>query len=229
MSKIEAGRIRLDREPIELEPFLDDAMRVVSGRANDKKLALTARIDSGIRLHADRRLLKQIVLNLLSNAVKFTPEGGRVTVRAPRRRGIRQHRHRGHRHRHSARRARQARPAVRAGRKPAHQEPSGFRAWTGHRAFAHRAARRRDPHPLDAGARHRGAVAAAGSDRAVRPRRGRDGGGLTSERTVRTALVNCCTVTLVRADAWIMSAGRSAARPCGPLERGAIFPPIHPS
>ena len=82
MSKIEAGRIRLDREPIELEPFLDDAMRVVSGRANDKKLALTARIDSGLRLHADRRLLKQIVLNLLSNAVKFTPEGGRVTVRA---------------------------------------------------------------------------------------------------------------------------------------------------
>ncbi len=82
MSKIEAGRIRLVREPIDLEPFLDDAMRVVSGRANDKKLTLTARIDSGIRLKADRRLLKQIVLNLLSNAVKFTPEGGRVTVRA---------------------------------------------------------------------------------------------------------------------------------------------------
>ena len=82
MSKIEAGRIRLNPEPIELEPFLDDAMRVVSGRANDKKLALTARIGSGIKLHADRRLLKQIALNLLSNAVKFTPEGGRVTVRA---------------------------------------------------------------------------------------------------------------------------------------------------
>jgi two-component system cell cycle sensor histidine kinase PleC len=82
MSKIEAGRIRLDREPIDLEPFLDDAMRVVSGRANDKNLALTARIGSGIRVGADRRLLKQIVLNLLSNAVKFTPEGGRVTVRA---------------------------------------------------------------------------------------------------------------------------------------------------
>lgn len=36
----------------------------------------------GIRLTADHRLLKQIVLNLLSNAVKFTPEGGRVIVRA---------------------------------------------------------------------------------------------------------------------------------------------------
>jgi two-component system cell cycle sensor histidine kinase PleC len=82
MSKIEAGRIRLDAEPIELEPFLNDAMRVVSGRANDKRLKLTARIGGGIRLSADHRLLKQIMLNLLSNAVKFTPEGGRVTIRA---------------------------------------------------------------------------------------------------------------------------------------------------
>jgi two-component system cell cycle sensor histidine kinase PleC len=82
MSKIEAGRIRLDAEHIELEPFLNDAMRVVSGRADDKRLKLTARIGRGIRLTADHRLLKQIVLNLLSNAVKFTPEGGRVTIRA---------------------------------------------------------------------------------------------------------------------------------------------------
>jgi two-component system cell cycle sensor histidine kinase PleC len=82
MSKIEAGRIRLDAEPIELEPFLNDAMRVVSGRANDKRLKVTARIGRGIRLTADHRLLKQIVLNLLSNAVKFTPEGGRITIRA---------------------------------------------------------------------------------------------------------------------------------------------------
>src|SRR5258705_467396 len=82
MSKIEAGRIRLDAEPIEFESFLNDAMRVVSGRANDKRLKLTARIGGGIRLTADHRLLKQIILNLLSNSVKFTPEGGRITIRA---------------------------------------------------------------------------------------------------------------------------------------------------
>ena len=82
MSKIEAGRIRLDAEPIELESFLNDAMRVVSGRANDKRLKLIARIGAGIRLTADHRLLNQIILNLLSNAVKFPPEGGRVTIRA---------------------------------------------------------------------------------------------------------------------------------------------------
>src|SRR5881392_707309 len=82
MSKIEAGRIRLDAEPVDLEPFLNDAMRVVSGRANDKRLKLTARIGAGIRLTADHRLLNQIILNLLSNAVKFTPEGGRITIRS---------------------------------------------------------------------------------------------------------------------------------------------------
>jgi two-component system cell cycle sensor histidine kinase PleC len=82
MSKIEAGRIRLDLEDVRLGRFLNDTMRVVSARADDKKLTLTPDIARGIRLKADPRLLKQIVLNLLSNAVKFTPEGGRITIRA---------------------------------------------------------------------------------------------------------------------------------------------------
>ena len=89
---------------------------------------LNAEIAPGIALQADRRALKQIVLNLLSNAVKFTPEGGRITVRgrAVARRG--HHRDRGYRHRHPAGRAAQARPAVRAGRKPAHQDAITARA-----------------------------------------------------------------------------------------------------
>ena len=82
MSKIEAGRIRLDPKPIDLQAFLNDAMRVVSARAHDKRLTLTAQIGTDTRLTADQRLLKQIVLNLLSNAVKFTPEGGRISIRA---------------------------------------------------------------------------------------------------------------------------------------------------
>ena len=103
--------------------ILADAMRVVSARAQEKKLTVTAKIAPAIRLRADRRALKQIALNLLSNAVKFTPEGGRITVRgrAVARRtsssriqdtgiGI------------AARRAAEARPAVRAGREPAHQD-----------------------------------------------------------------------------------------------------------
>ena len=81
MSKIEAGRIRLDFEDLALDSLLGDAMRVVSARAQDKQLKLVARISPELRLRADRRALKQIALNLLSNAVKFTPAGGRVTVR----------------------------------------------------------------------------------------------------------------------------------------------------
>jgi len=81
MSKIEAGRIRLDFEDLELDPLLSEAMRVVSARAQDKQLEVTARISPDLKLRADRRALKQIALNLLSNAVKFTPAGGRVTVR----------------------------------------------------------------------------------------------------------------------------------------------------
>jgi two-component system cell cycle sensor histidine kinase PleC len=82
MSKIEAGRLRLDLQEVRLGRFLKDAMRVVSARADDKELTLSADISHGIRLKADNRLLKQIVLNLLSNAVKFTPERGRIIIRA---------------------------------------------------------------------------------------------------------------------------------------------------
>jgi len=82
MSKIEAGRIRLDLVQVRLGRFLNDTMRVVSARADDKRIELAADIAKGIRVLADQRLLKQIVLNLLSNAVKFTPEGGSIKVRA---------------------------------------------------------------------------------------------------------------------------------------------------
>ncbi|HZL32009.1 MAG TPA: ATP-binding protein [Pseudolabrys sp.] len=81
MSKIEAGRIRLDFEDLQLDTLLAESMRVVSARADDKKLAVNARISPDLHLRADRRALKQIALNLLSNAVKFTPSGGRISVR----------------------------------------------------------------------------------------------------------------------------------------------------
>jgi two-component system cell cycle sensor histidine kinase PleC len=82
MSKIEAGRATLDFQDVDLGQVIADAVRVVTGRATEKRLELKLEIASAIRLKADRRALKQVALNLLSNAVKFTPEGGRVTVRA---------------------------------------------------------------------------------------------------------------------------------------------------
>ena len=85
MSKIEAGRMRLDRETLKLDQMLADALRVVSSRAAEKKLALALDVDADIAFEADRRACKQVILNLLSNAVKFTPDGGRVDVRGRRR------------------------------------------------------------------------------------------------------------------------------------------------
>ena len=84
MSKIEAGRMKLEPEDVVLEDILADSLRVVSTRAEEKGLTLLSRIAPDIMLRADRRALKQIALNLLSNAVKFTPSGGTVTVRGRR-------------------------------------------------------------------------------------------------------------------------------------------------
>jgi two-component system cell cycle sensor histidine kinase PleC len=82
MSKIEAGRMKLDMEPLDLSKTLAESLRVVSGRAEDKSLVLDTNIDDTLSVVADRRAVKQIIVNLLSNAVKFTPEGGKVMVRS---------------------------------------------------------------------------------------------------------------------------------------------------
>jgi len=81
MSKIEAGRMKLDLEPLDLSSTLAESLRVVSGRAEDKHLTLHADIENTISVVADRRAVKQIIVNLLSNAVKFTPDDGKVEVR----------------------------------------------------------------------------------------------------------------------------------------------------
>jgi two-component system, cell cycle sensor histidine kinase PleC len=82
MSKIEAGRMQLDMEPLDLSKTLAESLRVVSGRAEDKNLTLSADIENTIPVVADRRAIKQIIVNLLSNAVKFTPDNGNVIVRS---------------------------------------------------------------------------------------------------------------------------------------------------
>ena len=84
MSKIEAGRFKLDLEPLDFANTVSESLRVVSGRAETKCVTLDADYAERIPVVADRRALKQIAINLLSNAVKFTPDGGTVTVRARR-------------------------------------------------------------------------------------------------------------------------------------------------
>jgi two-component system cell cycle sensor histidine kinase PleC len=81
MSKIEAGRIKLQPEDMELDHILAEALRVVGKRAEDKGITISSQVQAGLHFNADRRAVKQIALNLLSNAVKFTPQDGKVSVR----------------------------------------------------------------------------------------------------------------------------------------------------
>ncbi|MEO1252889.1 MAG: ATP-binding protein [Pseudomonadota bacterium] len=82
MSKIEAGRLRLEPKSTPLEKVLDEAVRLVAKRAADAGVELTASVGHAPSVWADARAVKQVALNLLSNAIKFTPEGGEVTLTA---------------------------------------------------------------------------------------------------------------------------------------------------
>jgi two-component system cell cycle sensor histidine kinase PleC len=81
MSRIEAGRIRLAREPVEASEAVGRALRMVGELARAKGLTLIDESRPEHRVSADDRALQQILVNLLQNAVKFTPEGGAISVR----------------------------------------------------------------------------------------------------------------------------------------------------
>ena len=83
LSKIEAGRMELELTKFDLPAAMENALTLVRGRAEAHAIALTRDVDRRLgEFVADERKLKQVLVNLLSNAVKFTPEGGRVDVRA---------------------------------------------------------------------------------------------------------------------------------------------------
>jgi signal transduction histidine kinase len=83
MSKIEAGKMELDRDRISVPALVNDCAALMSERAQQGGIELTADLAAAPAwLTADKRAMKQILLNLVSNAVKFTPQGGRVVVRA---------------------------------------------------------------------------------------------------------------------------------------------------
>lgn len=85
LSKVEAGRMELEPSPVDLPTALSDAMALVRERAHRHGIALELAVAPDLgTVTADERKLKQIMLNLLSNAVKFTPDGGRIDVRARR-------------------------------------------------------------------------------------------------------------------------------------------------
>ncbi len=83
LSKIEAGRMELALARFHLPQALENAVTLVKERAARHGIALKLHVDPPLgEFVGDERKIKQVLLNLLSNAVKFTPEGGRITVKA---------------------------------------------------------------------------------------------------------------------------------------------------
>ncbi|HEV8533875.1 MAG TPA: histidine kinase dimerization/phospho-acceptor domain-containing protein, partial [Methylomirabilota bacterium] len=83
LAKIEAGHMELELDDFHLSPAIDDTLLLMRERAGGRRLALERHVDGRVgEIRGDQQKVKQVLLNLLSNAVKFTPEGGRIDVRA---------------------------------------------------------------------------------------------------------------------------------------------------
>jgi cell cycle sensor histidine kinase DivJ len=83
MSKIEAGKFKLLKEPFDVSSLVSSCTDVMRHEAEAKQLKLIAEVPSGLpELVADKRACKQMLLNVISNAIKFTDAGGVVRISA---------------------------------------------------------------------------------------------------------------------------------------------------
>jgi PAS domain S-box-containing protein len=82
LSRIIAGKLRLEVRPVDLVPAVLAAVETTRPAAQAKEIQITSQLDPGTcAVMGDPDRLQQIFWNLLSNAVKFTPAGGRIDVR----------------------------------------------------------------------------------------------------------------------------------------------------
>ncbi|MBV8976000.1 MAG: PAS domain-containing sensor histidine kinase [Alphaproteobacteria bacterium] len=81
MAKIEAGKLELNLERVDLTGTVEDAVRLLTDRAENNGLEISVSLPrQPLMFVADRRAVKQVLLNLLTNAIKFTPAGGQIDV-----------------------------------------------------------------------------------------------------------------------------------------------------
>ncbi len=81
ISKIQAGKLSLKEEPLDLHETVQSSLTAVSAQALKNKVKLLVALPDRLPpVRADAVAMRQILINLLSNAVKFTPEGGEVTI-----------------------------------------------------------------------------------------------------------------------------------------------------
>ena len=81
LSRLESGRVHIQREPVHLGGLVQECLEVVRPQAQSRQLDLKTEMDPSIApVRGDRRLLKQLLLNLLTNAIKYNRAGGQVVV-----------------------------------------------------------------------------------------------------------------------------------------------------
>lgn len=83
LARVESGRLELQLEDVDLRGSVHEWINGMRPLADRKGIDLVLDVPA-FEVAADRGRLRQVVYNLVSNAIKFTPEGGRVTVRAER-------------------------------------------------------------------------------------------------------------------------------------------------
>jgi signal transduction histidine kinase len=82
MSKIEAGKLELSKEILNIGNVIADVIRMMHEQAASRGIELMRELpDEEVRVCADERAMKQVFLNLLSNAIKFSKEGSKVHIR----------------------------------------------------------------------------------------------------------------------------------------------------
>jgi len=81
VEKLEAGKLELDWDSIELSDVLDDSLQQIMPLAEMKNITITSNAQQ-LKVLADRRRVHQVLNNLLSNAIKYSPTGSQVVVSA---------------------------------------------------------------------------------------------------------------------------------------------------
>ena len=85
MARLEAGRIEIDREPLDLDSLVTETVATFAPEAERSHVTIATDTAAGVTLSADKEAVRQVIANLVSNAVKFTPEGGAIRVETARR------------------------------------------------------------------------------------------------------------------------------------------------
>jgi signal transduction histidine kinase len=81
VSRIEAGRVRLEREDLDLTGVVHDVSEELAETLRQRELTLQLDLAPGLpRVYADRSRVIQVLLNLLSNAYRYTLAGGTITL-----------------------------------------------------------------------------------------------------------------------------------------------------